>query len=207
MGGVLAVAGAIVICVPIPFWRNTIALDAVAGVNLALMVITIAVSASYDISMRWAAATPRPSGLIVASLLVPKILLGGAAATLAASLQAIVFLWLRGGEGTEVLAFLGGFFALAIYCLVVLLPWSLVARLSLGRIAGPWAVLALAIAASGLSRDVVSSPIRLAGWVVPWLPSASSHPESLGAGATWLYAVVHAGAVGAVAASLLRRAR
>ena len=171
------------------------------------MVITVAVSASYDISVRWAACAPCSGGGIVAALLAPKVLLGTVAATVAASAQAMVFLWQRGGEGSEALAFLGGFVRLAFYTLLVLLPWSLVARLALGRIAGPWAVLALAIAASRLSDDAVTGPLRFAAWALPWLPSAARDPDALDSSVIWLYALAHASAVGSIAAALLRRSR
>jgi hypothetical protein len=207
MGVLLALLGVITIIIPIPFWHKAIALNAVLGLNIGTIVVTIAISVYYDSYLPWAQAAPVRSGTVVAALLLSRATLAWSVAVIAGAVQAATFVVLNPGNGATALGFLADAAATAAWSLMVLLPWALLARFAVGRLAGAWGVIALALAASLLSSDVSGRAVEIAAWIVPWIPAGGRAPETLGLPGSWLYALAHAGAVAAVATALFRRGR
>jgi hypothetical protein len=204
MAAVLALPGTLTIVVPIPFWDSKIALLSVAGIDYAILLLSLSLSISYESHLRWMASLPCPVGLTVAAGTIAKAAIAFLAVLVAALFQAATFMLLRPGDGAAASAFLSGLIPAAGITVLVMTPWTILARLALGRIAGPFALIALSLAASWSSGDLGGSPLRFVACLVPWLPTSSGATTPALA---WLYAVVHGAAVATGAGALLRRAR
>jgi hypothetical protein len=132
-----------------------------------------------------------------------------AAATLAFAaavlVQGALIALLPEGSGPRALAFVSQALAGTFWHLLVLTPWALLARLALGPVAAPWALLALALAASKLST--VAPPVLAVAWFPPFLPDVARPDSPIFTTVAWLYAVTHAACIWLATIPLLRRAR
>ena len=142
--------------------------------------------------------------------MVASRVVAAAAAVFAASLaQAALFWALPGGTLAEARRLLLATFPATCWCAIVLVPWAILARLALGRTAAPWLVLGIALASARLPAASSQSLAGALAWVLPGLPVPDSHLEAsvLFVPSSWLYAVVHAAFITALATPFLRRSR
>jgi hypothetical protein len=202
-------ASAILLVAPIPFWDRSVTLTAIGGVNVALTVITISISIYYDTCVSWASELPRSRGWVLSAMVASRVVTA-AAALLAASLAEAVLFWLLpGGTFAEARRLLVATIPACCWCAIVLVPWAILARLALGRTAAPWLVLGVALASTRLPAASFRSLAAALAWVLPAIPVPDSHLESsaLFVASSWLYAIIHAACITALAMPLLRRPR
>jgi hypothetical protein len=184
----------------LPFWAPEIEVEAVNGSNVALLIITLSVSILYDSTGRWLKGLPVSGGAAIAALTAARVTVAAGAAFTAIAVQA-AFRWgLAGAQGWQAPSVRA--MTAALWVVLVFLPWTVLAGVTLGRRGGAWAALALAVLATWLpDRDGVGwEALR---WVLPDLAPASA-PEGLHAATPWGHAVAHALLVSLASAAALR---
>ncbi len=204
----LAAAGILLIA-PIPFWDRSVTLTAIAGVNIAVTVITISISIYCDSSIEWASELPQPRGWVLSAMVGSRVVAASAALVAASLAQAALFWLLPGGTGPEARRLLLATIPAGCWCAIVLVPWAILARLALGRTAAPWLVLGVALASTRLPDASSRSLAAALAWVLPGIHVPASHLAAsvLFVPSSWLYAVTHAACITALATPLLRRSR
>jgi hypothetical protein len=203
MGLAMVGTAAILGLAMIPFWSATVTYRAVHASNVAILILTIALSIGYDRSILWAHSLPREPSGIVASLLAARMVAAGLVALIATATQSLCLgrigpqPW--GAEGTWIAALA------CVWVVVVLLPWATLLRVTLGRRGGPWAVLALALVATWIpaAGDGMLPVLR---WLFPVLPPPAVS-EILRDAGPWAYALLHAACVGTACVTVFARGR
>lgn len=201
LAAITAIGGAVVLSAPIPFWNPEISGRAVLSLNIAVIVVTIAVASSSD-TLEWLSILPVSAARAALIESAARISVGSAAIAAACLSQAVVQMVVT--ENKDFGSFLRQDLAASILAVVTLAPWSGLGRALTGRLAAPWFVVAVAMlggAAVGESR--VLEAIRV---FLPALPLASP----LATGPTprdWAYGVTHAAALTVLTSLLARRYR
>jgi hypothetical protein len=199
-------AALLVVWSPIPFWTPAISLAAISGSNIAICVITIAVSTLYDSHVRWAGNLPVSHGVGAAAAFLGRVVAGSGAAAIATGVQAVLLaIAAPEARGTTAGLAIGTSTLLCVWLMIVVLPWALLARNVLGALAAPWTLLALVVVAGWLPRSSSGAP-RALSWVLPLVPIGPA-PELLFRPSSWAYALAHAACVTVVAVAFFRQRR